>query len=258
MKQKFSEIHKPCTWRKMHWKIKWKLCSNFSFQYFIKFIRLIIESLYRQDNNALCSPRYREVVATTSRVRWDSGQSRLIVWGEKRVRGTWHDRPLNRPVTYDDDDRATRHLARMVPRIQVSSTGCFYLEGVLDFCSVHLLGRRVLVGTWTGSVCIRLRDGGVMAGGNASWDPPIAAALSTQTYVCIIHVYNTRKKRGSWRMIRLSQAPGFRETERESPNYGNSSSVLYHLRCIAWCTMHVRQHSCDEETEKANGSVIRR
>lgn len=79
-------------------------------------------------------------------------------------------RPLNQPVTYDDDDRGNETSCAH----GAACTGAFNRLLLPRRCArlllaVHLLGRRVLVGTWTGSgVCIRLRDGGVTAGGNAS------------------------------------------------------------------------------------------
>lgn len=129
----------------------------------------------------------------------------------------------------------------MVPRVQVPSTGCFYLEGVLDFCSrctfsgageswhvdrqrVHPSARRRCDGRWEylkPANCYRFIDTNV-------------------------YVYNTRARKKKDREDDPFIAGACsRETERESSNlrliYGNSSSVLYHLRCIARCTMHVHQ-----------------
>lgn len=112
-------------------------------------------------------------------------------------------------------------------------------------------------GTWTGSVhpSARRRCDG-------RWECFLKPANCYRFIDTNVHVYKTRaRKEGeSWRMIRLSQAPvlGKSNAKVRISDYGNSSSVLYHPRCIAWYTMHVHQNSCDEESkEKANGLVRR-
>jgi len=51
---------------------------------------------------------------------------------KRKTRDTTH---LSTIVTYDDDDRRRDILRARGPSVQVLPTGCFYLEGVLDFCS---------------------------------------------------------------------------------------------------------------------------
>jgi len=74
----------------VHCKIKWKLCSSFSFQYFIKFTRLIIESRHRRNNNALCSPLSRDGDNVSCPMRFAAesiNRLRRNVWGARDTTG---------------------------------------------------------------------------------------------------------------------------------------------------------------------------
>lgn len=239
----------------MHCKIKWKLCSSFSFQYFIKFTRLIIESRHRRNNNALCSPLSRsgDNVSCPMRFAAESiNRLRRNVWGARETTGLlagyiWR--------WWSGNETSCAHGA--------AYTGAFNRLLLPRRCArlllaVHLLGRRVLVGTWTGSVhpSARRRCDG-------RWECFLKPANCYRFIDTNIHVYKTRarKKGGSWRMIRLSQAPvlGKPNAKVWISDYGNSSSVLYHLCCIAWY-MHVHQNSCDEvegESGRINHSEIK-
>lgn len=222
--------------------MKWKLCSNFSFQYFIEFTWLIIESATGQNNNALCSPLSRgdDDVSCPIRFATESSINRL----RRNARGA-------RVTTVHLTGRL--HMTMMIGQRGILRAWCrvyrcLQQAALSKVRTTSVRGAPSREESPRGHVdrqrCVhpsarRRCDG--------RWECILKPANCYRFIDTNIHVHNThaRKKEGSRRMIRLPAGVRSRETERESPNFWLRKFIVspLSLRYIAWHIMHVHQRS---------------